>query len=53
MSNRIITISRESGSGIRTIGKKAAEKMEIERCVGSLRGCFAEAPHILYKIKTD
>lgn len=29
MSNRIITISREFGSGGRTIGKKAAEKLGI------------------------
>lgn len=29
MSNRVITISREFGSGGRTIGKKVAEKLEI------------------------
>ena len=29
MSNRIITISREFGSGGRTIGKKVAEKLDI------------------------
>lgn len=29
MKNRIITISREFGSGGRTIGKKVAEKLEI------------------------
>ncbi len=29
MKNRIITISREFGSGGRTIGKKAAEKLNI------------------------
>lgn len=29
MSNRIITISREFGSGGRTIGKEAAEKLGI------------------------
>ena len=27
MSNRVITISREFGSGGRTIGKKVAEKL--------------------------
>ena len=30
MKNRVITISREFGSGGRTIGKKAAEKLEEE-----------------------
>lgn len=29
MKNRIITISREFGSGGRTIGKKTAEKLGI------------------------
>ena len=29
MKNRVITISREFGSGGRTIGKKVAEKLEI------------------------
>ena len=29
MKNRVITISREFGSGGRTIGKKAAEKLNI------------------------
>ena len=31
MKNRVITISREFGSGGRTIGKKVAEKLEIPR----------------------
>ena len=29
MSNRVITISREFGSGVRTIGKNVAEKLGI------------------------
>jgi len=29
MKNRVITISREFGSGGRTIGKKVAEKLDI------------------------
>lgn len=31
MKNRIMTISREFGSGGRTIGKKAAEKLGVPR----------------------
>ena len=30
MKNRVITISREFGSGGRTIGKKVAEKLGID-----------------------
>ena len=30
--NRIITISREFGSGGRTIGKKVAAKLGIDKC---------------------
>ena len=31
MKNRVITISREFGSGGRTIGKRTAEKLGISR----------------------
>lgn len=42
MSNRIITISREFGSGGRTIGKKVAEKLGIPCYDGELLQKIAE-----------
>lgn len=42
MSNRIITISREFGSGGRTVGKKAAEKLGIPCYDGELLQKIAE-----------
>ncbi len=32
MKNRVIPISREFGSGGRTIGKRVAEKLGVDRC---------------------
>lgn len=51
MNNRIITISREFGSGGRTIKKEVAEnflgpcydsgKLDIEKCVEIISGMFS------------
>ena len=40
MSKRIITISREFGSGGRTIGKKVAEKLGIDKCAKLIAELF-------------
>ena len=40
MKNRVITISREFGSGRRTIGKKVAEKLGIDKCAKLIAELF-------------
>ena len=40
MKNRVITISREFGSGGRTIGKKVAEKLGIYKCAALIAELF-------------
>ena len=40
MKNRVITISREFGSGGRTIGKKVAEKPGTDKCAKLIAELF-------------